>query len=767
MNKSAVSLLVSLCSAVACAATLTYTPSGSAPYYWSTEANWSSETLPTANDHVTISQAALKTSPLTVQAGESAAVASNVFLDVGTLYVEPGATLTANKGGGGFSLAQTASGTAVITNYGTITAYNLDLGTYSQSRGLLAQFDNFGTLTLANALRLQVKGTPSLFYNHAGATVRKTGGNQYTFYFGVDGNSANRACKIINEGDFFDNTTEIWMGLTSRTYSENEIIVQGNGRFFADKKVAVGFMTDSIATITLNDNGYLSGKATWHLGGSDVDSRAFPRAEGHIILNDNSFFMASNSVYVGRRADCIGLIALNDSSKMITARNVPVQFGFAANSVGTLTLTNSAVADFGYYVYVGSGTAARGFVSLAGDSRMYVTNNTLIVGYNNGATGVLSVAENAQLHAPILGIGQTSVAGTTGFVKLSGTATLFSTNISLPKWGGAGHGTLEVADNSVITNLLMMQVGQNAAKTSALVAMRGGSIFFDIDPESPEYMKDGYFNPLYLNPHLSAVKGLIRGWGKIAFSEPRTYVTEATIPSGITHYGQIIADGEGELRDLDFSRFGALNYANTRANASDTNGWFAVNKGRLKLPRSLPRKTADYRCVGDYWSLDYSGDAPADAGLRSRLCNTFTCTFSGAALSNFIFAELYATDRDDIPAGLDGVGSQKIVSVWRIGLFDDGPEADDPTHPSAFTSARIHFKYPNVGDDLDDMAAVCVYRHDGTADGKWRLVGRAAPSTSWPVVPAEVAAPSAANWNMGWFAITGRTKPFGSTLSIR
>ena len=67
MNRSVVSTVVSLCSAVACAATLTYTPSGSAPYTWSTEANWSSETLPTANDHVTISQTALKTSPLTVQ----------------------------------------------------------------------------------------------------------------------------------------------------------------------------------------------------------------------------------------------------------------------------------------------------------------------------------------------------------------------------------------------------------------------------------------------------------------------------------------------------------------------------------------------------------------------------------------------------------------------------------------------------------------------------------------------------------------------------
>ena len=105
------------------------------------------------------------------------------------------------------------------------------------------------------------------------------------------------------------------------------------------------------------------------------------------------------------------------------------------------------------------------------------------------------------------------------------------------------------------------------------------------------------------------------------------------------------------------------------------------------------------------------------------------------------------------------------ISVWRAGLFTDGPETDEPVNPSTFTSAKIHFRLPN--DRFDDLALLCVYRHDGTAGGKWRLVGHAKARKGWPVVPATVSAPSAANWNLGWFAVVGREKPFGTALLIR
>ena len=99
----------------------------------------------------------------------------------------------------------------------------------------------------------------------------------------------------------------------------------------------------------------------------------------------------------------------------------------------------------------------------------------------------MTVAENAQLHANDLFVGQTGVAGTTGFVKLSDSATLFSTNICVPRWGSQGIGTLEVGGNSVVTNVHVLRIAYNATSTtgvgqSGTVAMRGGSIFFDIDP---------------------------------------------------------------------------------------------------------------------------------------------------------------------------------------------------------------------------------------------------------------------------------------------
>ena len=103
--------------------------------------------------------------------------------------------------------------------------------------------------------------------------------------------------------------------------------------------------------------------------------------------------------------------------------------------------------------------------------------------------------------------------------------------------------------------------------------------------------------------------------------------------------------------------------------------------------------------------------------------------------------------------------------MWRIGLFTDGPEIDEPVSPDAFTSAKIHFRMPN--DNLDDLALMCVYRHDGTANGNWRLVGRTKVRKGWPVVPANVSAPSTANWNLGWFAVVGRKSPFGAMFTIR
>ena len=216
----------------------------------------------------------------------------------------------------------------------------------------------------------------------------------------------------------------------------------------------------------------------------------------------------------------------------------------------------------------------------------------------------------------------------------------------------------------------------------------------------------------------------------------------------------------GLVRDLDFGRFGSLQYVTTDANPSGTNGWFAVNKGRLKLPRSLPNRSG-YKCVGDCYT------AKVDLGGTSRrLANTFNYEFTGAELNHFVFSELYATDRDDIPAGLGGRSADKVLAVWRIGYFSDGPEIDEPTHPVSFTSAKLKFKFSPEG--VDGLHGVYVYRHDGTANGKWMRTGaRAEPNKAMPIAATGNFEPSSENWNLGWFAIVGRTAPFGTFVNIR
>ena len=765
----------------ASAAMRSYTPQGSAPYYWSDAAAWGG-TEPGSGDEAIANNSALLANPLIVAAGTSPSVGTNRLGDC-ILQIEEGASLSMSSGF--MLLAGVANQTSIVTNYGTVSVNDLQLGVYSGSggtgKGKLAQFDNFGTLNIGTYFRIGIRGTRSIFYNHEGAMFNKTGGGAWSFYMATDSGGDST---IINEGTMVCGSgTETWTGNSN---SKNEIIMRKSGTFNPGPLLKIGHVGTSTTTLNLYDNSKLLGSTLYRVGGTSG-------AKGYITLSNESSIVTSNSMYLGFEASTIGSIALaddasaslgytifgrggssqgivtlTDNSRLVIDSSPDViHFGYSANSSGRLSLSGSATADIRRPVHLGTGAASRGTISLAGNSQLFMTNYYMIVGYSNGGTGVLQVADNAVLHAPVLKIGQTSVAGTTGFATLSGNATLFSTNIVMPAWGSAGRGTLEVADNAVITNLQYLKVGLNGNANSQAVNMRGGSIYFDIDAASSNYVANGYYDPLMLNENRTVVRGFIRGWGEIAFSDPRTYVTEAATPCGTVHYGQIIADGDGVERDLDFSRFGALHYNTTDANPSGTNGWFAVNKGRLKMPRALPRKTANYRCVGDYRGCDYSTGESPNATIRNRLCNTFTCTFDGAALNNYIFAELYATDRDDIPTGLDGIGAHKVISVWRVGLFDDGPEVDEPTHPSSFSSAQLHFKYPNVGDDLDGMVLVCVYRHSGTAHGGWKFVGKAKPSTTWPVVPASVGAPSAENWNMGWFAVVARKYPFGLTVTFR
>ena len=815
---------------------------------------------------MTCAAATLLSMPMQTTAASGTIADTNVN-DV--LIVESGNSFEVT---GNMSIATTAGATGKVENHGTMTVTQLDLGKYSASKGALAQFDNYGTLTIGTHLRMGVLGTPSIFYNHEGGTVTKGGSGDYTFYLGA--NTQYSVSTLISEGDFTFAGSPLRMAARDRT--TNHVVLAKSGKFTANGYMRVGEQGYSYNTLTMKDNSLLTGSGGF---AAPYAASGAERAQAYVTLSNNAAIVKSSGEFIiGGQKNGIGVMTLNDSSRVertgvldigradgATGRvelhdtsylrvtsylNVGAAVAgttgeliaddsahvtnnvlivgcmkgsmgtavFGGNShienlstayiahgndssygsTGAVTFKDSATGLFKWYLNMGSGRESKGELTVKDNASVYVSSN-LWIGVNQSSTGIVNVAGNASLtvatnlvvgeawkstgelniggNAAVsalrnmtLGVGHTSVAHVTladnakldvwpmlkiatntysyGHVLVSG-GTLHSVSNYIAAYAN-NTGVLEVSTGGLVSNVWFMQVGSSSTGASGLLKLSGGTMLFD-----PTYHKD--HAPLYLNPPLSRSSGAVRGWGKVAFENPRTMVSEAEKPGGLIHYGQVIADGEGQMRDLDCGRFGVIPYQTTNPNTHGTNGWFAVNKGRLKLPRSLPRKTASYNCVGDYWALDTS--------RQYRLANTFTYTLAGATLNNYMFAELYATDRDDIPAGLDSIGADKVLSVWRIGHFSDGPEIDEPEHPAEFTSATLRFRYATDG--IAGLNYMRVYRHDGTASGEWQCVGRADASATNPLISAKISAPSTGNWNMGWFAITGRINPMGMTVIIK
>ena len=561
--------------------------------------------------------------------------------------------------------------------------------------------------------------------------------------------------------------------------------------------LVIGSYSNTCGRMTLSGNSRVVSTSNVYLGhGSAKSSEG---AQGFLTLADNaSAEFSGNYMHIGGQKGASGTLEMYGASTLGVSNLFAI--GKAQYATGIVTVANNARVDAGE-IQVASAWLSRGLLVVTNTAAVACTNMTLCASntsdgdlYVSGGTvdvtnltiaaygtsdGCVVVADEGRLSCTNIAMAAEDKAvanmtvtnggfaqsigiqlgtGTKSFahLKVSDGAVLLASNITLAVNTTASTGILEIAAGAIVSNDYI-KIGCASTTSRGILKMSGGTLL--ISGKNPN-------DPIYLNQRRLDVSAWIRGWGKVAFYDPRASITEW--PNArtrcIVHYGQVIADGEGEERDLDFSRFGALSYQNTQANPSGTNGWFAVNKGRLKLPRCLPRKTANYRCSGDCYDLNYANETSTGT-TSNRLANTFTCVFQGAALNNFVFSELYAPDRSDIPAGLDALGADRTISVWRIGLFADGPEIDDPVSPETFTSAKIHFRFPN--DNLDGLAVMCVYRHDGTANGEWRLVGRAKVRKGWPVVPARVLAPSDANWNLGWFAVVGRVNPFGNTLIVR
>jgi len=363
-----------------------------------------------------------------------------------------------------------------------------------------------------------------------------------------------------------------------------------------------------------------------------------------------------------------------------------------------------AVSGQGEYVNEGGFLSATdyGYIGESGRGRMLqlggtnIFSSSLYVGSETTGSGVYT---NQGGYLGVLSVFYCGYKGTGEYVQIGGTNVLWN-------WLSVGQET-----NSF--GLYVLQAGsvtEAANQTFRIGKFGTGRMLFQGGTVN---MAAG--TKLIVRGEESGT-GVMQGWGNFSVADATPYVL---------NNGQIIADGGGASNDLNLTDF--IYATNSIANgAVGTNGWYAVNKGRLRYPRAWLSP-----------SLPERGQGAAPADPQNNLVNSIRLSFTGIASEGYLRGELYSTDRDDIPSGLPPQNTYKVAGVWRLPMT------------TTFGTASLRFRYDRTS--VGETDRVRLYRYNGL--GAWLVVGATdgnseAVSTASPLSPL-----TSSDGYLGWFAV--------------
>ena len=407
-------------------------------------------------------------------------------------------------------------------------------------------------------------------------------------------------------------------------------------------------------------------------------------------LNNNG---SQQAIAVGYGAGGFGLMRIGEGA-VITNANVTIGYqgiGVVTNSGGSLYLSPYRDLIIGAE-QTGVGTYVQNSGSLSA--------NSLLCGF--GGRGTATFHSNMQLTYLKIGGSLNNVSEMT---LLEGATTRVEGSASV---GGypmplKGGGTTDYSGYGLLT-------------------LRGGTLHFYNTASSENFFLGQYADGW----------GCLRGYGKIA---PKT--TGATnIRLGCGNC-IICADGEGVERALDLNEcVNITNYFGESNVATSTNGWYAVNKGRVRFPRSWFSTASAERCIGD-----------SPYAATPRFVNSMRCSFTGVSgNATFFRGGLYATDCESIPAGLP---PGDVIGVWAFGLFNTVNGNTKVSFSTALPTFRYDHTKVRAGRTLN------LYRHNGTA---WVRVGKTMPNDDHLISAESALAPlNGGSMNIGFFAVVAPT----------
>ncbi len=569
------------------------------------------------------------------------------------------------------------------------------------------------------------------------------------------GNSTNGSTLVIEEGGRFICTNSV---SEEGSRDINLLLVGGNDATSVDN--------------VITNKGEMS---VWdfHIGSG---TKSIP--SGGVVENYGTLNIG-RKLTIGRKSHSYGRLHLHPDS-VLRKRHVdwkPIILGSEPDSEGILeTETDVELANSGDYIQIARAARARGTLLLASNATFRLFGN-IQMGFGESSHALVELTENSTLEfnkdsRPVMGDKNVPTNSTCRIVLRDSARLTDVSRLDIPS-AACVTGLVEVLDRAVITNLRdqaitlgtydhsagRLVVGTNAfigplkelnlslesQFSTSEIEMQGGTIALEAAP-------GGTWRLFLGNADQTETRARIRGWGRFIRTGKQNNMLR------MKPYGQLIADGQGEERDLDFHEFRTVGAGqDVNHNTTGSNGWYAVSKGRIIYPRIQNINAGTHRVIGDYPNRSM----PL---LVNSLC--FTMTAYPEESDYHAYAELYASDRTDIPRGLPKPKKALVKGVWRLGFSSGSGVPAEPT-PVGFTGLKLQIRHDTQ--DLGEDDRLTVYHHDGSATGSWRAVMKTKvfnPEDPYVVTETPVN-PSSETWNAGWFALVARPREKGVTIILR
>lgn len=544
-------------------------------------------------------------------------------------------------------------------------------------------------------------------------------------------------------------TGQLQLGVWTNVVEQGDIVsvVTNSGTLSVAGNTLIGYRPNSVGRV--ENTGNLT------IGGQCLIAR-YDYSEGYLRHSDGNLSI-DGSVYVGYRGK--GYLELAGDTETFFPGSA---FMLAANdmvnntihSIGELVITNNAsLSRGGKSLTAATNRNATARIALYDNAKL--SDLSLLSLGNSKADNSFEVYGNAvvsNVNLLVLNVGANSTyagPGTTR-MKLSGNAKICDVGNMYVGSNLYNHAELEIADNASLwlrdnawdTNRI--NVARDSYRAGdATIRLRGGTIGLGI--------RGGLVLGCTIDDESVTCTSRFVGYGCITNQGDSSKTLWSRLD---LRGGSVTADGEGVERDLDFGTFarlgGSIGDGRTKLNSSGTNGWYAINKGRLIYPN---RDGELVRFVGDYARLTNNVAPKFVNSMRILLKDDNDAEIT---THRKFTVELYAPDRTDIPAGLvaDDAKNRRL-GVWRGncgGKTSSFAKADTTIRYDQWRLAELM----NAQDNASCNFNVVLYQYDGT---KWKKIAShsAAEAAAHNYrISGTLEKTSVASHNLGWFAVVAR-----------